>query len=477
MRHRTPSHGWSLVILVVMLASVVLYPLDTVHAMPVATGDALNPLLHPPVSLPVKSTIVYPIPPLAPLYLPLASPVRLLDTRPGAQACLTRHTPIVGGSPLSVLATSSDVSTCLGIPLPVGNTSALAGNATVVNTTTNSSPGFVTLYPGTGSPPLASNVNYVQGQVVPNAVTITLDFTGTFSIFASTTVDLVLDITGIYASNTVGGLLFHPLAKPGRLVDTRVGACNARTTPINAGESFNLSATSPSAVTCFGISPSAVAIVGNATVVNSSTNSPAGFATLFPGDKPLPVASNLNYVPGQVVPNVVTVGLTANGGTFNIYASTKIDFVLDVIGYFDTNGTGGLFFDSLTKPGRLVDTRIGGCNARTTPINAGETFNLSATSPSAVACFGISSFARAIIGNATVVNNVTNSPAGFATLFPGSTTLPLASNLNYVPGQVVPNAVIVGLAGDGTFNIYTSTKVDFVLDVMAYFSTSPYKSF
>ncbi len=47
---------------------------------------------------------------------------------------------------------------------------------------------------------------------------------------------------------------------------------------------------------------------------------------------------------------------------------------------------------------------------------------------------------------------------------------PLASNLNYVPGQVVPNAFVVGLASDGTFNTIASTGVDIVIDIAGYFS-------
>ena len=43
--------------------------------------------------------------------------------------------------------------------------------------------------------------------------------------------------------------------------------------------------------------------------------------------------------------------------------------------------------------------------------------------------------AKAIVGNATVDNTV-GAPAGFATLYPGGASLPLASNLNFVPGTI-----------------------------------------
>ena len=47
----------------------------------------------------------------------------------------------------------------------------------------------------------------------------------------------------------------------------------------------------------------------------------------------MPVASNLNYVAGQIVPNAFTVGLGADG-KFNIYAATTTHFIIDLAGYF-----------------------------------------------------------------------------------------------------------------------------------------------
>ena len=44
------------------------------------------------------------------------------------------------------------------------------------------------------------------------------------------------------------------------------------------------------------------------------------------------------------------------------------------------------------------------------------------------------------------------------------------SNLNYVPGQVVPNAVTVGLGSDGAFNIYALTNLHFITDLAGYFA-------
>ena len=79
--------------------------------------------------------------------------------------------------------------------------------------------------------------------------------------------------------------------------------------------------------------------------------------------------------------------------------------------------------------------------------------------------------ATALVGNATVDNTI-NAPSGFATLFPGGTTLPLASNLNYSPGLVAPNAFIVGVGADGTYNLFSQSGGNFIIDISGYFASS-----
>lgn len=397
-------------------------------------------------------------------YYPLPSPIRVLDTRAGASACLTGGGSIRGGSSLGV----HPGTTCAGIP---ANAQALVGNATVVNNLTNSPAGYATLYPSGASLPLVSNLNYVAGSVVPNAFTVGVGGDGGFNIYASTTIDFIVDLTGYYAPPGAGGLYFHSLPSPVRLFDTRSGsaACNARGAPLVAGASLNLSA----ATGCTGVPASAQAIVGNATVVNSKTVTPPGYATLYPGSSSLPNVSNLNYVSGQVVPNAFTVGVSGGTGSFNVYATTGIDFVIDIAGYYDTNSS-GLVFTPLASPIRWLDTRsgatacLGGAGPHVGGLSYVDVMNFT--------CGGVTlpSNAVAIAGNATAIADAGGGP-GYVTLHPGGTNPPNASNLNYVNGQVVPNAFIVGL-GSGPFaqayQIYASTTVDEIVDISGYFSSA-----
>ena len=392
-------------------------------------------------------------------YYPLPAPVRLLDTRAGASACDVPGAPLGAG----VARTENARITCTGIPAAA---QAIVGNATVVNTT-GAPGGFVTLYPSDASLPTVSNLNYVAGQVVPNAFTVKLSSGGAFNIYASSGIHFIVDIAGYYAPPGTGGLYYHPLPTPVRLLDTRAGAsaCDVPGAPLTAG----VARAENARIACTGIPAAAQTIVGNATVVNT-TGAPDGFVTLYPSGAALPTASNLNYVAGQVVPNSFTVRLSA-GGAFNIYASSGIHFIVDIAGYFsseqtDVNGT-GLLFTPLTTPVRLLDTRAGAsaCDVPGAPLTAG----VARVENARITCTGIPAAGQAIVGNATVVNT-TGAPGGFVTLYPNGAALPTVSNLNYVAGQVVPNAFTVRLGSSGAFNIYASSGIHFITDVVGYYA-------
>jgi len=221
------------------------------------------------------------------------------------------------------------------------NARAIVGNATVVNDTGGQTPGFtsfVTLYPSGVERPTASNLNYTAGQVVPNAFTVALGDDGAFQIYATESINFIVDVTGYYSNQATDdgnglGLFYVPLTSPLRLLDTRSGqpACDTPGTPLAGGADRVQNAR----VTCGGVTlpANALAIVGNATVVNDTPGNTSGFVTLYPSGVLRPTVSNLNYVSNQVVPNAFTVGLGADGA-FQIYPTTTINFIVDVAGFF-----------------------------------------------------------------------------------------------------------------------------------------------
>ena len=126
--------------------------------------------------------------------------------------------------------------------------------------------------------------------------------------------------------------MFYPLAQPVRELDTRPAhtAFVAPGTPL--GPDGTLALPGSFAVGAIGVPSTATSLVGNATVDNT-IGAPAGFATLYPSGSALPLASNLNYAPGQVTPNAFVVGV-GTGGTYALYSQSGGDFIIDISGYF-----------------------------------------------------------------------------------------------------------------------------------------------
>jgi hypothetical protein len=74
-------------------------------------------------------------------------------------------------------------------------------------------------------------------------------------------------------------------------------------------------------------------------------------------------------------------------------------------------------------------------------------------------------------GTASVVLNVTAAGAmanGHLTLFPCGEPAPTASNVNYLAGQTIPNAVIAKLGADGKVCIRSHATTDVVVDVAGF---------
>ena len=60
--------------------------------------------------------------------------------------------------------------------------------------------------------------------------------------------------------------------------------------------------------------------------------------------------------------------------------------------------------------------------------------------------------------------------AGFLTISPTGTPMPLAADLNYASGETRANLVVVKLGTGGKVNLYTSAGTQVVFDVAGWFS-------
>ncbi|HMZ18161.1 MAG TPA: putative Ig domain-containing protein [Blastocatellia bacterium] len=391
-------------------------------------------------------------------FYPLAAPVRLLDTRAGASptACSQPNAPIAAGTVRHQLA-----SGFCGIP---GYAAAITGNVTTVN----SGGGFLTMYPSGAPRPTVATTNFGANQVVNNVFTVGIGVGGNVDIYALTTTDIVVDITGYYALPGASGLYFHTLPTPVRLLETRVGqtvGCIRPGAPLTANTETTFTATG----NCTDIPTTARAIVGNATTVSPQAG---GYLTLFPANAALPLVASSNYDTDQIVNGPFTAGLSS-AGQFKIFTSATTHLVVDVLGYYstdaeDVNGA-GLLFTPLSVPVRLLETRADqtvGCFRPGAPLNSGQVYSQSARGVCGVAT--IPANALGVVGNATVV---LPAGGGYLTLWPSTAEQPTTATSNYNVGQVVNRHFIVGLgAGDGAFKMFSSARTELVIDLSGYFA-------
>jgi hypothetical protein len=114
---------------------------------------------------------------------------------------------------------------------------------------------------------------------------------------------------------------FNPLT-PVRILDTRNGIG-----PLGAGQTANLTVGGNN-----GVPIQASAVVMNVTIAEPTA---AGYLTIWPEGVALPLASNLNWVAGQVVANMATVKLgTGSGISILNGASGTVQVILDLAGFF-----------------------------------------------------------------------------------------------------------------------------------------------
>jgi len=263
-------------------------------------------------------------------YHPLPASVRLFDSRSGANACDAPGNPLANNGIRTVKAHG----TCFNAAIPA-SAQAIVGSATAINFL-SSGFNWATLYASGDPVPKSSSLNFTANEVVSNWFTAKLSGDGKFNIYSRASTHFVIDVAGYFSNEPVDengmGLLYHPLAKPVRLLDTRSGgqACNAPGIPLEGYGIASLTARG----TCLGetIPDSAKAIEGSATAVNFLSTG-FNWITLYPFGTPQPNLSSLNFTANQIVLNWFTVGLS-NDGKVSVYSQAPTHLILDLTGYF-----------------------------------------------------------------------------------------------------------------------------------------------
>ena len=386
-------------------------------------------------------------------FVPLV-PARLLDTRPGFT---TIDGQFAGAGPVSA-QTAFDLAVLNRGGIPVSGVDSVVLNVTV---TTPTAAGFLTVWPSGNTRPLASNLNFVPSETVPNLVIAKLGSNGKISIFNSAgSTNVIADVVGYF---TTGSDLTSLV--PERLLDTRSGATTidglfAGIGALQAQSTLNLTILNRT-----NIPPSGVGtVVLNVTVANPSA---AGFVTAWPADNTRPLASNLNFVPGEIIPNLVVAQVGTNGQVSLFNSAGSTDLVADIVGWFPPT-------PELTSllPARVLDTRPGfttidGQFAGIGPVPGQTSIDITVVGRGGVPASGVG----AVILNVTVT---TPTVAGFLTVWPTGSARPLASNLNFIPAQTIPNLVFAEVGADGKVSVFNSAgSSNVVADVVGWFPPAP----
>jgi hypothetical protein len=402
---------------------------DSVSAPAIAgrVAGATRPLAVTTSGVEVRPNTPLPGPAAAAGFAAVA-PARLLDTRDAG-------VPVRAGQPAALA-----IAGRAGVPTTA---TAAVLNVTLIEP---SEAAFLRLWPAGAAQPTTSSLNAGAADTVPNLVTTALGAGGAVELVLSDgAAHLAVDLVGYYAPAAPGG--FHTVA-PFRVHDSR------SQTPLGPGGVVTLDVAA-----ALGRPAGEVAAVAlNVTAVEPSTG---GYLTVYPASpEAAPLTSSLNFGPEQTVPNAVITG-THEGRIAVANAIGETDVVVDIVGWFDRDGSGARFV--AVTPVRVADTRerpgrAALADGEVATVALGPGLRPTATAPAA---------AVAVAFNVTVTET---TGVGYVAVWPAGTGEPGTSTLNTTPALTRANHALVQLgAGGGIATTTRGGEAHVIHDVVGWF--------
>lgn len=263
------------------------------------------------------------------------------------------------------------------------------------------------------------------------------------------------------------GQQYVPLS-PLRLLDTRPGSGSTLglPSPVQPGATLTVPVAGRA-----GVPAGATAVALNVAAVRPPG---PGNLRLFPQGAPLPNAATVNYQPGRDVANAAVVALPANGAISLYSAGSRLDVVLDVVGYYlpPQDATPPAYAPQV--PVRVLDTRrqSGQTQGLPSPVPAGAAVPVRLTGPGSGAPAGATAAVVHITGiNPRSVGNLRlyPQPGGSAAATPVAPT----ATVNYAPGVDSANLAVVTVPPSGIVDVYSAgTPVDVAIDVVGWFTAN-----
>jgi hypothetical protein len=230
---------------------------------------------------------------------------------------------------------------------------------------------------------------------------------------------------------------------PTRVLDTRYGTGTTSTRSLEAGEVFVVDLQSRTTETT-------TSVTMNVTVDGAAAS---GYLTAYACGEP-PVASTLNYTPGVVSTNLVTVRLSENRKVcFGTQSATHL--IVDLQGRYDSAETAAV---TPVTPTRVFDSR------QSVPVQAGNWVQIQIADLA-----GVPRSATAALVSLTVDGA---SGAGYLTAWQCGGSMPVVSNVNYGLNWPAGNGAIVPLSPDGSICVFSQSRADVIVDVFGYVGPS-----
>lgn len=239
---------------------------------------------------------------------------------------------------------------------------------------------------------------------------------------------------------------------PTRVLDTRIGLGSTGSVP--PGGTVTLVMPGHGGVPVSGVT----AVLLNVTVAEATG---PGFVQVFPtGQAAVGASSNLNIeYAGQTIPNLVVAPL-GDVGQVSLFTIGGGHLIADVFGYFNAASVSvdGRYVPVF--PNRLLDTRMQSPGK----LAAGGSVRVQIAGRSGVPAAG----ASAVVLNVTATEA---TGAGYLQVLPtGQAAFGSFSNLNLVPGQTMPNLVVVPVGSDGSVTVFSERGTHVLVDVFGYFT-------
>ena len=256
-------------------------------------------------------------------YRPVA-PTRLLDTRSGLGGAVG---PVAGNGTRTVAVAG------------VGGVPKTGVSAVVLNVTVTSpgGTGSITVYPSQAPRPVTANLNFSIHQTVANTAVVPLWSAGRLTLVNSSpaSAHLIVDVVGYYVNGYSGLVGTLQTVAQQRVLDTRKQAA------VPAGGTYTLRLAGVASIPAAGTSAATV----NVTVV---TPRASGYLTVFAAGTARPATSNVDFVAGSNVTDLVTVRMGA-GGQIKLYNGSggTVQLLVDIVGVF-WDGSGAARCNAVT---------------------------------------------------------------------------------------------------------------------------------